>query len=282
MRGFRFRIPLSLALLALIAPGADVWAIPTRLSPEWVHDVGGVAPNQSFLDDLTPSPAASKDPLVIMDQVSAARMRQEYEDMTREQTMREAYSLSTPTEDASYMGRVEDFTRHVLRTIFNFHVHDRMKRVEEKSAEARTFGVASRALEKMSVKVDEKFEVGTRADIPNQKGTLWVRSPYIDGSVDVNLGATWQDPVQAAANKLDPRNPNNERYRVSLSRQVPGIDIRGGVTYGLDSTLVTASVSRQLADHLTCEVMTRRGLDPTRSGLAGSEEAVKLDYKLHF
>ncbi|MCC7441652.1 MAG: hypothetical protein IT285_08465 [Bdellovibrionales bacterium] len=269
------------ALVCALLQGSALGA-PIRFSPDWSAGAEQVAPNQSFLDNLSTGPAGAWDPEAILDAQSTEKIRLQYETMTRTQRLREDYSLTTPMEERSHMSRMGDFTRHVLRTIFQYHVQDRVKRAERNSAEVRTFRTVSQSMEKMTVKVDEGIEFGTRTDIPNQKGTLWARSPYLDASFDMNLGSAWADPLQQNPDKVDPRSANNERFRIAVSRRLPVLALRAGVTYGIDSTLLTASLSRRLTPNLTAEVLNRQGLNQSRSGLTGAEQAVKMNYGIAF
>ncbi len=72
-------------------------------------------------------------------------------------------------------------------------------------------------------------------------------------------------------------NANGERYSLSLSRGLPVWDLKTGVSYGGSSNKVTASVSKELMDNLTCIVDTSRS---TRDQTG--EEAVKFFYGLRF
>ena len=68
-------------------------------------------------------------------------------------------------------------------------------------------------------------------------------------------------------------NPvETDRFKVSLNRKIPLVKVDSSVIYGINSTRMTAQVSKSLLPHLTCELATVQGFDPGRSGLGAASE----------
>ena len=121
--------------------------------------------------------------------------------------------------------------------------------------------------------------MGTKADIPGQKGQFWLATPLINGSLDVVFGQPWQVSYLGG---LQQGPMDAEQYRLSLNRMFPILNVNSDLTYGLTSTIIKTSLTKQLTDHLICELAMVRGAIPVRSGIAQGEETLHFRYGVSF
>lgn len=288
----KFRFPMYLlAAGATLAASVPSQAAPTAPRPDWVSRPGmplSDLPNRSFLDQtdaLENKFGTSVDPLLV-DEALAAQMRQEYGDLTRDYEQRERFDQIDPrTDQPGFMERVKKFANYVLRRVFHAKVRETLKEAEKNSEEVRTFKAVNDQVEAVTkngvnLEVDGEFEVGTRADLKSQKGSLWLKSSLVDGSFDVDLGEAFRSPEE-----LNYRDPTQieEKYRLTLSRSLPSLGLSSGVSYGVTTAMMTASVRKRLADNLDFEFATSHEVGRPTAGIGRApQQSVKVSYGLSF
>lgn len=261
---------------------------PLTICPEQRVSIQSVLPNESFLKQYSYRSTTEFQPLRdrIMDPNNASSMRRELEDMTRDYETREHYDLTTQQEKQNYYDRISGFTKYVLRVIFHFQFQEGIKKAEKNSEEVRTFRKSYEAAGQIVngqtsvTSKDNKFKFGTKTNLPKQYGQVWMKSSYVNGSFDLNLGQAWSyDLWQQQATRNNP----DEVYKLSLSREIPMLGLDSGVSYGGSTTRMTASLGKQLTSNLRAEVYAMRPMDPARANLpAQGEEAVRFSYGITF
>jgi hypothetical protein len=297
--------PLEISLLILAAAvsfassrGALAHA---NLKPEWAVSLNTLAcedkVNDSFLQDRE---AGMDEPLLrdrIFNPRLAREMNQRYEDATREYRMRERHDLATLHEQRAYIERMSGFAMDVLQEIKRYHWREKITEVREAAVRAVKNGsalvqtlskpvalaLAAAAIstgQPVSVKVNDETRLTARTNVQSQKGKFEMVSPVVNGSVDfVGKAPSYRDPY--ALPPVDP-DAREERYRVSVARGVPGLDVTTGLSYGSTTTTLTASVSKELMSNLTCVVDSSKPTRPERSNLPNGQESVRLLYGIRF
>ncbi len=225
----------------------------------------------------------------IWDEKQTNEVEQNFHDSNREYEMRSQYGLATQEEDRGFMNRMKSFGNWVMTSLFKRQVEKGLEDSQKNSSSVRGIVSAQKSLERvvkpsLSVGSTEQsqfqFKMGTKADIPGQKGSIWMRSDLVDGSVEVQVGNPWSfDPssLKSASEK------DNESYRLSLSRGLPLWDLKTSLTYGGSTTIMTTAVSKELSENLRVQFANRRGANLGKSNLPGSgENVVELLYGLKF
>lgn len=214
----------------------------------------------------------------------AHRMEQEYFDLNRQYDMRARYGLASPFEQAEQAKRNSDFGRYMLRHSVSYQVTESLQKAEKTSSEVRTFRQAQQTIQSVvqhssSFKVSNSFKFGTKTDLPAQRGKVWMNSDIVNANFDAQFGRGFSlNPIE----KANQTPLDGERMLVSLSRGLGVWDLQCSMTYGVQSTKMNHSITKQLAPNLSAEVATTRGMNPGKSGLSHSEESVRMSYGLKF
>ncbi len=250
--------------------------------------------NESYLRNRAIDPTASvpqEDPAPpMLDATTERSVQQELSDINRPIDQKRDYNTLRRDEELGWSQRMHGFSLYVLRHVLSYQIQHTLKKAEKNSADIRTFRevhetVGRIAKGDMSVLGTQKkssfqFKMGTRTDLPKQSGSLWVESSLVNSVFDVQFGKPWAvDPWSFESIG----GAKNERYRLAVFRQLPLWNLQSRVQYGLSSTTLTTSLSKQLTEQLRCEVGTIQGLDPLRAGRPQTvEETMKLEYGLRF
>lgn len=263
------------------------------LAPNWTQPLYAYVPNSSYLF-VTEAPANTEtlSPYErrlfgnrFLDHGAAMNMREQYENMIKEQETRAAHDQWSRSDEMGFMDRIKNFSQHVMRNIFDYQINEGLKKAEKRSDSVRTFSNLNKAIESVvhasvNVEVSDRFEFGTTTNLRDQSGKLWVKSDYFDGSFQINLGEAWKSN-ESAEEML--KKPTSEFYQVQVSRPLPLWNLSSSLAYGGSTTNLTATLSRPIAPNLRGEIASARGLDLNRSTVpGGSEERVALFYDLRF
>lgn len=281
---------LIFAVLSATVVAGPAIAAPQGYKPEWSGALSEYSlnqPNQSFLDQVPHvDPLAAPDRAGVGTLISpelARNMEIEYRDMTREYEIRERYDQVDPRVDRKdFMGRVEKFAWYVVRRVFHFQVQEHLKEAEKNSEEVRTFKavndqVQAVAKQGVSMQMDENFQMGTKADLKQQVGRIWMKSAIVNGTFEVEWGSPVEEELKDPAARL-----SSDRYRLLLNRPLPVWGIQSGLTYGLTTTVMAASLSKQLYRNLSVEFASIHKLDPDKAGLSVPEQTLKFSYGIRF
>lgn len=262
----------------------------TDIRPSWVMAVNAVAPNDSYLQDFYSDPFEVSNDLVekVLDRKRMIEMRREYEDLIREYEFKRQWDLADVpyADEEQHNAQLAGFSQYVYLNIVSFQVTEAFKKAEKNSEEVRTFRKVQKSVGKVArgeVKVDvsPKFKFGSKTDIPGMKSHFWMNSPYFNSNFDVSFGKPLPyDPVHFK--KLGGDRPR-ETYSVTVYRQIPVVGVDSSVNYGGSTTVMTASLGRNIAPNLRAEVTRRQGFDMERAEMTNHvEEVVKLSYGISF
>jgi hypothetical protein len=106
-----------------------------------------------------------------------------------------------------------------------------------------------------------------RTSLPQRSAQLRMETPWVDSDLKVN--------------GREVLAPLDERYRVELSRPIPGLKAQGSVGYGGSTTQVTTALRTQISPSWLCVLDSTRPLDPTRSALP-ADQRIRFEYGIHF
>ena len=250
-----------------------------KLRPEWSgQEACEMAPNGSFLStvNLIEEQTISD---TLMSSRSAATIRQRYDDMVRGYELQSRHNLTSPGDQMIYNQKVVGFSRGVVRDIQNGQVKGNLEKTQEafeRNPGLRPLGwlmglayiYVGRPLK---LKIDQATQLTARTEVRSQRGELEMTSPI----VDTKLGFVAQAPT-IGDRPVD--GTRDERYRVSLSRNVPVLDLRSGLSYGTTTDTVTASLSKRLTQNITAVVDGSRTTRTTDR----PEGNVKVTYEIKF
>src|SRR5690606_26440428 len=112
---------------------------------------------------------------------------------------------------------------------------------------------------------------------PRGRGTIWFDSVFLNGAMNVDFSNQMTDRERALSAGA---TEQSDRYRLSVGREL-AFDINSGLSYGFDSKIFSASMSRQIVSNLTVELAAKRPLEPQRT-TASEEQTVRFLYDFRF
>ena len=178
------------ATLFLGIPEAGAAKVPRRskLRSSWVDQPFSAQANQTYLSS-TAVPAEETLMDDLFDRKSWSKMRQEYEDMVRGYDARANYDLADQATQESYMARISSFTQYVLRKVLNFRIDRTFETAKKNSKDVRTFEKVRKSVKSVvqgsvNLDFDPSFRLGTKTDIPNRSGQIWMKTDGVDGAFD--------------------------------------------------------------------------------------------------
>ncbi len=257
------------------------------LRPDWLRGSGSAAhrvpENSSVLSSrsrvgpgriipkilILPDPAQSR---------VQSRVRERLDTLHQDREDREHHGLLGQQAERDWMLQNRALGKAYLRSMLTAQFQESLKKAEQSSPEVRAVTQVHQRIDAIVkkgvvVKVNESWGFGTRADLPSQSGRLWLKSPFLNGSVDFRVGA--QEQVL-----LDPGAAAPEAVEVKVARPLFW-DMHSGVTYGGTSRTMTAHLSRPLATNLTCSVENRQHL-AQRWTDSRTEQTARINYRLTF
>lgn len=245
-------------------------------------------PNISFLKDLkiNMDQESREFNKKVLDKKAALNIRQEYQDINREYEFKQGYGLNSQQDHIDYFKRAKNFARYAVHKILSFQFESNMKEAEKNSEDVKTFNTVRTTVESVAkgtttVSEGASFKFGTKANLPDQHGQVWMKSNVVDGAFDVNVGQPWAiDPF--SFEKKDPFQKQREGYKVSLGRKLPVWDLASGLSYGGTSQTVTGTLSKQLTQHLSTEVSSTRDVNDFNGKSSKNEEVVKMLFGTRF
>lgn len=250
-------------------------------------------PNASFMASLSQSEQLKDKSMKdqIMDKKLADELRLKYLDVNRQYDIRKEHHLIGREEERNHQDQVHDFARHVVNELKNHHIREQSSKAakavdnsEVLSAAKVPVQVAAGAVAiyhgaPVNLKLSDETRVKLRTVVPDQRGDVELRTPVLSSSVNFN-GKMRQDPYQLGV-PVDPTRVE-DRYRFSVGRGIPLLDLQSGLSYGMTSRLITGSVSKQLTDNLSCVVDKTKQLGPDQSSAYNGQESVKILYGMTF
>ena len=276
------------------------WAVPD-LKPEWAQSVTNQRINGSFLMDLNPEVAGIPTgpfglPQQIMDPDYGLAKRREFEDLTRSYQIRKQYDLLRPEEERAHYEELSRFSKSAIQDVGNFQLRRKMDRAKNAAKNLALNDPLLQKLKKPAAVVaavaalytgaefkfnlTHEMELMANPNVRERKAALHLINPYVDTSVDFFGKAPGsRDPYASIPEDPEARE---ERYRFSLTRGLPILDISSQVSYGTTTRKMTASLSKQLMQNLSCSVDASRnmGYEPVEG--RNGEENVRFAYGFKF
>lgn len=271
-----------------------------RIKPEWASQRQlARQTNLSYLADQERQARLSKE-AALLDQLFADRKttleyRYRYERIQREFEAREAYhygGVSLETDYLNKMGRLRDDA--VKR--FPGDATKRQGKIltnrAQKSGAVEEIGVPGQALavaagvslgKPLSVRFSDSTHLYLRSMLQKQTAVVQFSTPLFESRVDyAGRNSDSLDSYDPQDRTVWHPESRRERYRLRLSRNIPGVDMNSALIYGGTTQLMSASLSKQLTPQIRAEVATSHATtsDPRAQGI--EQESVSLLYDVRF
>jgi hypothetical protein len=278
-------------------------AVLATLRPTWAKRESIIAePNTSYFSDRSIQNLSWTDR--ILNPKRQKELQRQYEDMNRDYDMRMKYGLMDDIHRIGYFNQTAGFSNNVMGQIRGYQVENGREtmistanRMASQNDEIKDIVKAGKSVEKpagiiggaymvgtgtpLGVKLSNDSSLTSRTDIPNQQASLTLNSPFLNTSFAMNqlVSANW---VPGMGTPVDP-SQHDERYRFTVSRPLPLWNLVPGLSYGSTSTMVIASLSKPITDHLVCVVSNNTPLDPVNSDYHyNTEQVIRLSYGISF
>lgn len=283
-----FLSPLAFAAPAPVPRAPQAQTLST-ISPQWKADLlQGAHPNSSYLSSRPPedAPDGAWNARALPERAQA-RMKQRYDDLMRDYERKKLYQQLDREDEEAQLDRMNEFSGMYMRSIVAHQFSESLKEAEKNSEDVRTFrsvheSVGAIAKGSTSVQVVEQMKVGTRTDLPARRGQVWMRTPLLNSALDVQFGgSSGFDPWSISGR--EGLAPIDERYVLSVSKDLPILDVQSSLSYGMNSTRRKTALRKALSQRMRIEVSDSRGSDPVRSGLpSAGEQRLQLEYGIQF
>ncbi len=212
----------------------------------------------------------------VLDEGKVTQFGQQYHDLVREYDWREKYRLNGIVAQVQHLDRLKGFAQYLFRAVVDFQIRQKLKKAEARSPEVRIIHHMHNSVRAASVRIAD-FRVEAGADLPRKKAQIGVNSPYADGKMEFSVGSEY-DPYAPEVN-VDPSRAE-ERFRVSVSRQVPSLQMGTSLSYGGSTHFLQAAVNRRVTSNLILEMIMMRSL-ASRSAVV-PQEVLKVSYHIGF
>ena len=261
----------------------------STISPQWKADLlRGSYPNSSYLSSVPPRESVEGEwNAHALPERAQARMKQRYEDLMRDYERKKLYQQLDLADVEAEVERMSEFSGMYMRSVVAHQFSESLKKAEKNSEDVRTFrsvheSVGAIAKGSTSVQVVDEMKIGTRTDLPAKRGQVWMKTPLLNSALDVQLGRSGGfDPWSISGRES--LAPQDERYVLSVSKDLPVLDVYSSFSYGVNSTRRKTALSKDLSRRVRLEVSDSRGSDPVRSGLpAAGEQKLQVEYGIQF
>ncbi len=288
-RSFFEYVATASVLGALSSPMA--FSDVKQLRPVWSPSPNANRANQSFLMDFERTSQSREAEFIngLIQPKTASELRQAYDDRFREFELRRRFGLTAPKNERSHNDEMAKFVREVFGRVRHERVQKEVKTVKNRAEKAPELQPIRRPLIVAMVLAglysgqpielgseEDQFLLQAQTNVPDQTGRFRLMNPVLNTEFEFTGKALEsRDPFAS-----EPENPDHrkERYLLTFSRPLPVFQLTSGLSYGSTTANVTASLSKQLSDHLTLVLGTTKS---TRYQ-GPTEESVRFNYDLRF
>ncbi|MBY0472068.1 hypothetical protein K2X30_12955 [bacterium] len=222
----------------------------------------------------------------LFDPVVSKEMHYKFDRMSRDYESRRYQNLLTPQQERAYNDQINS-----LKSEIYGHVRNRQTEKIRRSAadggdlndddhKPVAIAVAAAAVyagQPVTLNIDGDSRISARTDVQNRRGEFKLWTSWVDWS----LIYTGDAPDRRYTISPDPTQ-GDERYRFSVSKQIPVVNLGSSLTYGSTSGGVTASVSHQLfIPRLNVMYDSTYYLNPSIDDRL-AEQALKFFYNVNF
>lgn len=264
----------------------------TRSAPEWScsKDFSQIS-NSSYLANRKEGLTREQDAMEeIISHDRVLRKKQEFSDMTRNYDMRSNYNVVSKEEERQHLEQMNSFSKSVVSEVRDQQVKKNLRNLRQASEREENLRAIRRPVEflaglyafyqgepvKVKLADSKDTKVEASAVLPSKTASVGVSSPIVNGGVSHSISA--QEANQKNVGIQD--QPKAETTTVSLSRPLPWA-MSSGISYGVATTTMTASLSKGIAGGLSSTVQSTRSLQPGNTGTV-NQESVRLDYGVRF
>jgi len=250
------------------------------------HDI---RPNGSFLADT--KRMESFEPNIqtqVMEPHRFLEVRQQLDDLTRSYEMKKKFGIAQLEDERVYQDQVRGMSGQLVDQVKdrqqaihgNQIVKNVVSRVIQDQAAMTLLQPVIMASAVVGVCTGTPVElpvldigrIRSRTDLRTQGGNLEINSNFLTGRFDVAARAP------ETQNFSKPIGADGERFRFSLFRQLPLVDVSTGLGYASSSRTVSASLFKQVTPEVSLAVGAVQAVD----GAPRGEQSVSVNYGLRF
>jgi len=137
----------------------------------------------------------------------------------------------------------------------------------------------------IGVRLSDETKMNLSTNFRSRTGSMEVSSPVLHGGLSFRPAASasrnWDGAGSTDFDLGSTGDFSQERYQLSLSRDVPGINVNASLFYAGSSNAFVSSWSKQITKQIACAVDSVHSLNPMESGRS-VEEKIRLRYDLRF
>lgn len=270
-----------------------------KLSPEWSEGLSRLAQeeNISYLSKTQGQLYHSDWEMLeerMFDESWSRNARQRYRDLNRNYEIQREHGIVRAHSDTDQIQQNARLASALMNEAVRKEVSEQVTLFDLKknsssaaaSTERRLFAPKKEAAASSDREWKEPLvRMVPRTDVVGMRGQLWIQNAFADTFVDV-VASRPLDTYHPALGKVAGQVPtflgfgstpldrqNMESVRFSLSRQLPIWELQSGMSYGVSSTVFSATLSKQFTPALRAVVSQSQGSDPIRSGLNGATDS---------
>lgn len=259
--------------------------------------INDIPPNESYLRTIgttkgrpglsLPHGSSFEDTIDIIDTKGATGIQERYDYYLRDYEMRKQYGLINSGSEKGYVDQMSLMSKDLLSEVQHQQTkkgEQTLKNLSDREKEtlvaisplvgAGAVVVALKNGRSFHIKLNENLAVTTSANVPAQTGHFSLASPWVEGSVDISA---------KVPGLVAPSSPD-ERYKFSLSRNLPWVNASSKFTYGSTTNSLNAALSRRITNNLLLEMDSSFPLDGGACSdlFAMRNGIVKLQYDFRF
>lgn len=281
LSAFRLVLALGLSGLFSLSTLAD-----TRLTPNWmVNNLGVlVQPGSSYLESFNAGNAyIMRD--AMMDAQDVPGMRQTVYALQRSYESRKQQGLMDAAAQRDYLEKLQVVRDQLVTKVSQKELqkHERkISRLLENTpsgirAMAGVAGAFAMFYSNRPVRlhVIQGADLVARTSLPLKTGQIELYTPLVHSGVYVAMGApsSFREATPAVG---------EERFRFSMWRNLPVLNMSSGISYGTTSTLLTASLQQPLGERLRCVFDSSHALDSQFLVVRQPEDSIRFEYSIEF
>lgn len=194
-------------------------------------------------------------------------LKAQYDYVARDYELHEVHGLGSSNTKDEYVKKVQGISTALIQHLVDYQISERVRRASERSQEMETVYQVQQTMQGRSFVQTDHSELGGRASVYSQRGSVWLKTYGLLTTVDFSLAKNLSLGAGAPA---DP-------YQLTVQRRFT-FDIDARLSYGGASAVTVASLSKEVARGLRAEVLSYQNLP----GENPKQEVFQFIYSLNF
>jgi hypothetical protein len=247
------------------------------------------ASNQSFLMSLQTRVSTQRSDIFteVLNPDTALALRQRYEDLNRSYEARHNAHVTTPKDEADHHEQLRALTKDLysgLRSYNGKRYNTQLRRGAQEGKVITPVMVSGTVVatyfgNPVNVTLGGETRLDARTDMPGREGDLHLASPVCDATVQFR----GNEPVLADNQFFSrPAEEQKERYRVSIVRSLPVLNLSSSISYGSTTSRVITALSRPITSNVTAVVDSVRPTNGAVAAIKPGEQRLQLIYGITF